>query len=196
MGYLFAASIFDLVHFGLITVVVQWVLLWLGLRYMQTFQPLFGKAKPWLIAYMVLCLLPAVNYTGPDIQDIPRFLLYSVSIIGLVRTLLWLYFWYLIYRAITALEPIYGDLHSRMLWKLFYIDLGLHAASYAVMLLLMVFTPVFPPAFVPALLVLISVAQFIVTIIRLVYLYRAWQDFNTRAEQLRGFSQDTFSEDK
>lgn len=193
MGYLFAASIFDLVHFGLITVIVQWVLLWLGLRYMAAFQPLFGKAKPWLIAYMVLCLLPAVNYTGPDI---PRFLLYSMSLIGVVRTLLWLYFWYLIYRAITALEPIYGDLRSRMLWKLFYIDLGLYAASYAITLLLMIFTPVFLPAPVPTLLALISVAQFIVAIIRLVYLYRAWQDFNARADQLRGFSQDTFSEDK
>ena len=44
--------------------------------------------------------------------------------------------------------------------------------------------------------VLFVVANLIVAILRIVYLYRAWQDFNIRREQLNQVSYDSFSEEK
>ena len=45
MGYIFAASIFDIFHFMPFTDIAQLVLFWLGLNYMREFSPLFGKAS-------------------------------------------------------------------------------------------------------------------------------------------------------
>ena len=78
-----------------------------------------------------------------------------------------------------------------MLFKLYYIWVGLYVASYVIVLVgLLGLNAIVGVA------VLFVVANLIVAILRIVYLYRAWQDFNTRREQLNQVSYDTFSEEK
>lgn len=187
MGYIFAASIFDLVHFALITEIAQLVVFWLGLNYMREFSPAFDKARPWLIAGICLNALSMFGFTGDKIQIVFR----QIPLLNLIQGIVWLWFWYLIFRAIASLEPVYGELHSGMLFKLYYIEVGLYVASYAVVLLGLIGLRA-----IIGVAILFSIANIIVLILRIVYLYRAWQDFNTRREQLGQFSYDTFSEEK
>lgn len=80
---------------------------------------------------------------------------------------------------------------QRLLFKLYYIWVGLYVASYVIVLVgLLGWNAIVGVA------VLFVVANLIVAILRIVYLYRAWQDFNTRHEQLNQVSYDTFSEEK
>lgn len=187
MGYIFAASIFDLVHFTLITEIAQLVLFWRGLNYMREFSPLFDKARPWLLAGICINVLSMFGFTGEKIQIVFR----QIPLLNFAEGAIWLWFWYLIFRAIEQLESVYGDLHSGMLFKLYYIWVGLCVASYFIAFVgLMGLNAIISAA------ILFGIANIIVLILRIFYLYRAWQDFNTRREQLNQVSYDTFSEEK
>lgn len=187
MGYIFAASIFDIFHFMPFTDIAQLVLFWLGLNYMREFSPLFGKAKPWLLAGICINVLSMFGFTGEHFAISFR----NIPLLSLAQGIVWLWFWYTLIRAIQSLEPVYGDLHSGMLFKLYYIWVGLYVASYVIVLVgLLGLNAIVGVA------VLFVVANLIVAILRIVYLYRAWQDFNTRREQLNQVSYDSFSEEK
>lgn len=187
MGYIFAGAIFDLLHIGIITEIAQLVLFWLALNYMRKFSPLFDKAVPWLLAVICIYLLFWIGAASAQVTII----LQTVPVLNIAQSVAWLGFWYLVLRAIESLESVYGDLHSRILFQLYYVDIGLFLASYAV-----IFIGLFVPMLMGGLAILLAIAQIVVTILQLVYLYRAWKDFNSRREELGRFSYDTFSEEK
>lgn len=187
MGYIFAASIFDIFHFMPFTDIAQLVLFWLGLNYMREFSPLFHKARPWMLAGICINVLSMFGFTGEHFAISFR----NIPLLSLAQGIVWLWFWYTLIRAIQSLEPVYGDLHSGMLFKLYYIWVGLYVASYVIVLVgLLGLNAIVGVA------VLFVVANLIVAILRIVYLYRAWQDFNIRREQLNQVSYDSFSEEK
>lgn len=187
MGYIFAASIFDIFHFMPFTDIAQLVLFWLGLRYMRQFSPSFDKPVPWLLASICIYLLFWVGAASAQVA----MTIQSIPVLNIAQGVVWLGFWYLLLRAIQSLEPVYGDLHSGMLFKLYYIWVGLYVASYVIVLVgLLGLNAIVGVA------VLFGVANLIVAILRIVYLYRAWQDFNIRREQLNQVSYDSFSEEK
>ena len=108
MGYIFAASLFTLAHLGALTSVTRWILLWLGLQRMCAGHPRFAQVRPWLLGAIAADCL-ALICKAASLPPAVRFLLDAV------QGALWLYTWYLIYRALRAMEPIYGDLHGRAL---------------------------------------------------------------------------------
>lgn len=187
MGYIFAASIFDIFHFIPFTDIAQLVLFWLGLNYMREFSPLFDKVRPWLLAGTCINVLSMIGFTSE------RFAISfgNIPLLNLAQGIVWLWFWYTLIRAIQSLEPVYGDLHSGILFKLYYIWVGLYVASCVIVLVGLLGRNI-----IVSLALLFTIAQLIVTILRIVYLYRAWQDFNIRREQLNRVSYDTFSEEK
>jgi len=110
MGYIFAASIFDIFHFTPITEIAQLVLFWLGLNYMREFSPLFHKARPWMLAGICINVLSMIGFTSERFEisfgDVP--------LVSIAQGIVWLWFWYTLIRAIQSLEPVYGDLHSEI----------------------------------------------------------------------------------
>lgn len=187
MGYIFAASSFDIFHFMPFTDIAQLVLFWLGLNYMREFSPLFHKARPWMLAGICINVLSMIGFMSERFEisfgDVP--------LVSIAQGIAWLWFWHTLIRAIQSLEPVYGDLHSGMLFKLYYIWVGLYVASYVIVLVGLLGLDI-----IVSLAILFTIAQLIVFILRIVYLYRAWRDFNTRREQLNQVSYGTFSEEK
>lgn len=172
MGYIFAASLFPLAHLGALTSVTRWILLWLGLQRMCAVHPRFAQVRPWLqgaIAADGLALICKAASLPPAV----RFLLDAV------QGALWLYTWYLIYRALRAMEPIYGDLHGRALIGLWRTSAGVWLYSFCVPVLGL--TSV---ALLRAGTVLYKAGGISLCVLRAVWLYRAWRDYTVRARQL------------
>lgn len=172
MGFLFAASIFAMLHFGILTGAAQWILLWLGLQRMRACHSCFDKARLWLLGAIAAdCLALIFGYAGESSS--------SLLLLSAVRVALWLYTWYLIYHAILALESVYGDLHGHALIRLWRgtVCVWLYGCCMPALGML-------GADLLPAGIVLYWAGNILLGMLRAVWLYRAWRDYTVRAQQL------------